>query len=122
MERLGRDDAAALVRRAPKRYKNFKTRKKLVPIKKILKELQEQHDREGVRPCGETALALCLVPPTQPGENGTERSMRQAASLALEDLNDLKNGRRSGTKDIAEIEPMTLISENEGPSYSRFEA
>ena len=41
VERLGRDDAAALVRPAPKRYKNFRTRKKLVPIK-IVKAIQER--------------------------------------------------------------------------------
>ena len=46
VERLGRGDAAALVRPAPKRYKNFKTRTKLVPIKNMLEELQGKLERE----------------------------------------------------------------------------
>ena len=50
VETLGRDDAAALVKPAPKRYKNFKTRRRLVPIKMILKELQEKQEKEEVRP------------------------------------------------------------------------
>ena len=84
VERLGRDDAAALVRPAPKRYKNFKTRKKLVPIKNILKELQGKQEEEEVRPSEEAALALCLVPATQTGEKGTGLNTRQIASLELE--------------------------------------
>ena len=108
VERLRRDDAAALVRPAPKRYKNFKTRKKLVPITKVLKELQEEEDKEEVRPSGEAALAFGLVLPPQPGENGTGWNMRQTISLALEDFKDLQRIRRNTTKDIVELEPMTL--------------
>ena len=82
VERLGRGDAAALVRPAPKRYKKFKTRKKLVPIKTILTEPQDT--QEEVRPSKKTALALCLAPTTQPGENGTGQVTWQSAGLTLE--------------------------------------
>ena len=122
MWRLGKGDAAALVRPEPKRYKNFKPRKKLVPIKRILNELQGKQEKGQARPSGEAALALCLVLPTQPGENGTGWNRQQTASLASDDFKYLQGIRRNGAKDIAEIEPMALISENEGTSYSRSEA
>ena len=46
----------------------------LIPIKKILKELQEKQMSEETKPPKETALTLCLVPTTQPGEIGTGRA------------------------------------------------
>lgn len=122
MERLRRDDAAALVRPTPKRYKNFRTRKKLVRIKQTLKDTQETHANQQVRPPNEDALALCLVPTTQPGENGSGWVAGQSASLALENLKDLQRVKERRTKGVAEKVPMAIMSETERSSYSSFEA
>ena len=110
------------MRPAPKRYKNFRARNELVPIKNILKEPHEKHENEVALPLKETALALCLLPTTQPGENATGWIKRQSASVALEKSEELQRVRGRWTNDSAEIKPVVLISEKEGPRYSRFEA
>ncbi|CDJ47112.1 hypothetical protein EBH_0070750 [Eimeria brunetti] len=42
VRRMGAERAAALVRPAPKRYKNFRNRGKLIPIKQLLKTLHQK--------------------------------------------------------------------------------
>ncbi|CDJ50669.1 OSJNBa0020J04.2 protein, related [Eimeria brunetti] len=42
VRRMGAERAAALVRPAPKRYKNFRNRGKLIPIKQLLKKLHQK--------------------------------------------------------------------------------
>lgn len=71
VERLWRSDGAAVVTPAPKRYKSFKSRRTLVPVKAILKALQETQEQEEVRPRKKAALTVCMVPTTQVGDNGT---------------------------------------------------
>ena len=46
IQQLNAPDADAMVRPAPKRYKNFKNRSKRIPIKQLVKELQNNSDLE----------------------------------------------------------------------------
>lgn len=51
VERPGREGAAVMVRSAPRRYKNFKTRTRLLHIEKILKDLQGSQEKDELANC-----------------------------------------------------------------------
>jgi len=89
LERMPANEAGALVRRSPKRYKNFKNASKRVQIKHILRIAEEQHNK-GTQVMGEKFLILLGLKETSPmGKIPGE--VYEGVLLTLEDEEELNN-------------------------------
>ena len=119
IQRLDAEAAGALVRPAPKRYKGFRNRGKLVPIKVLLKELRQKQEieRDGEI---EQVCALRLVPAeslTCMTPAWDERAPEELqAKCGPEIIN--KEGKSDNG---AELGGLTYVSEAGTPTYAKFE-
>ena len=121
VERLGSEEAKALVRPAPKRYKNYRKRGKLVPIKKLLKELRQRKQSEVENSDGNLEMCLRLVPSTdqpvqQPGVKDQLVVTIEDESIPLEEGNT-----KLYRQEQAEGNLLGLISSADEPTYDKFE-
>ena len=119
IQRLDVGAAGALVRPAPKRYKNFKNRGKLVPIKQILKEIRRKQESEP-DVGSERAHTLALVPaetsmPTNADWGEGAPGEPQAKCGHVRRLMKSHNNANSA------LGGLTFVSETGAPTYMKFE-
>lgn len=122
VNKLSGDDAAALVRPAPKRYKNFKKKKKMVPIKQLLRDLKVKGDemKESVNVLRE----LTLVDLTSGPLHGSPRWRETEAQGTAGRTTSTQRYKFEGNTALPFMgdEMVTYMVEGEAPTYLKFEA
>ena len=113
IERLDPPDIGAMVRPPAKRYKNFKNRAKKIPIKQLLKTLQQQ--KEGDLTNANQAMMLVAVPIPDTPEREEEGK-----------FTCLQDGEIAHEQAVEALEPISttqiaLIGESSGPNFTKFE-
>lgn len=145
IEALGEDAAAALVRPAPKRYKNYKKRGALVPIKRLLEDLKLQAKGEVKIKENIPLMGMQLVPAdpfvgrgAEPNSDPTEVTLEEGTITRSMDRDELDfKGEVAETipeesiktvnieglvgQDVESKEECAAIVEYEGPTYTKLE-
>jgi len=123
LDKMPVDEAGALVRRSPKRYKNFKNASKRVQIKNIIR-LAEEHRKRETKVEGEQSLIL--LAPEEKGQTGQQQGLTpEGILLSLDDEEELmtstfnEKGARGYTR---EEWPGGHSKENREVAFAHFES